>query len=313
MTASEIVPGVYVVKGKFAGEFGFISSYIVADGGEALIIDPGTAGDPGEELLEALDRMGLKKNALVGVLCTHGHPDHVGGAYRLKRATGARVMIHGADAGILENPQLFVNERLSLDAAGRFAMRLERGPLRVNYRGMKPDSLLVDGQSIQVGSVELRTIHTGGHSAGHCAFFDSDRKILFSGDEVNNFPNDPRKFYVDLSGSLSAKLSALEQLSTLGAEYLLPAHDIAHITEDVDLQFEEAKDSVVQFQDVIIGCVRARGEADLRQIELDIREARSLPYPTSLEALLPTTIQAALTNLEKAGLLRSERSVWKPI
>jgi glyoxylase-like metal-dependent hydrolase (beta-lactamase superfamily II) len=315
MSTSEILPGVYVTKGKFADEFGFIASYIVVDGGEAAVIDPGTAGDPGEITLDALRRFGIDpKKEIVAILCTHGHPDHVGGANRLKKLTGAPIMIHEADARLLEAPESFITERLLLDPAGRFAMKLERGPLRVNYKGIKPDSLLTHGQEVRVGGVNLRVIHTGGHSAGHVVFLDPARKILFSGDEVNNLPNDPRKFYVDLSGSFAAKLSALDRLSSIGLEYLLPAHDIVHIVDDIELQFDEARDSVIQFQDTIMTIVRERGETDVGQIQFDVTQARSMSYPTSLRALLPTTIQAALLNLENAGLVRKAgRKAWKAV
>ncbi len=80
MSAKEIIPGIHVVKGKFADEFGFIASYLVVDEDEILIIDPVTAGDPGKAILKAIKDIGLShRKDVVGILCTHGHPDHIGG------------------------------------------------------------------------------------------------------------------------------------------------------------------------------------------------------------------------------------------
>jgi glyoxylase-like metal-dependent hydrolase (beta-lactamase superfamily II) len=312
MSASEIVPGVYTVKGKFAGEFGFISSYILVDNGEALIIDPGTAGDPGADTIEALKLLGLKpKGDVVGLLCTHGHPDHIGGAGILRRRTGAPILIHEKDSEMLSSPGSFLKERLRLDLAGRIAMKTERGPLRVNYRAAEADRVFNNEEKIGVGELSLRVIHTGGHSAGHCVFYESTKKVLFSGDEINNFPNDPRKFYVDLSGSLTAKQAAAEKLARLPIENLLPSHDVAHLLGDVALQFEEVRDGIIQFQDAILHHLTARSEANIEQLVFDIERARSIPYPTALPALLPTTLQVCLEDLAKAGLVSvDDKEVW---
>ncbi|MDF1540050.1 MAG: MBL fold metallo-hydrolase, partial [Candidatus Thorarchaeota archaeon] len=152
MHASEVVPGVYIAKGKFADEFGFISSYIIVDNEAAIIIDSGTAGDPGKEILDYIKTLGLNpKSDITAILCTHGHPDHIGGAGILRKATCASVMIHKDDAEMLTNPTAFIKDRLSLDFAGRMAMKIDRGPLRVNYRPTKVDRTLRDGDTIQVG------------------------------------------------------------------------------------------------------------------------------------------------------------------
>ncbi len=312
MASTEIIPGIHVIRGKFAGEFGFIASYLIISDGEALIIDPGTAGDPGDNVVKALKDFGLNhKSDLVGIVCTHGHPDHAGGAGRLRKSTGAPIMIHSGDAELLRNPSSFLNERLLMDRAQRLSMKFNKGPLRVNYRGIEPDSFLSNGQQIQVGKFSLRVIHTGGHSAGHCVFYESTEKMLFSGDEVNNFPNEPRKFYVDLSGSIVAKLAALDELSKLGIDYLLPAHDVPALFGDVSLQFEGVRDGVIHLQDTILSHLEARGEADIEQLDFDIRQSRSVPIPVTIDALLATTIRVTLDGLAEAGLVKDlGKSIW---
>ncbi len=313
MLFSEIIPGIYSIRGRFDSQFGFISSYLVVDGQEALIIDAGTYADPGENILKAIASLGLKpKRSLVGILCTHGHPDHIGGASRLRRATGAPVMIHSRDKDLLERPSTFVRERLRLNLAGRLAMKVDQSPLKVNYVGQKPDRVLSQGDQVKVGQVTLSVIHTGGHSAGHCAFYDSERKLLFSGDEVNNFPNEPRKFYVDLSGSLTTKLSSIERLSSMEIDYVLPSHDVPHVMEDAKPQLDEVKEGVVQFLDCVLDDLSARGEADIEQLAFDMEQSRTVPVPQGLSALLPTTIEVALRDLEKASLAKvSPEGIWR--
>ena len=312
MASTEIIPGIRSIRGKFADEFGFISCYIIVDSEEVLVIDPGTAGDPGEQIEKQIKLWGLNpKSDLVGILCTHGHPDHVGGVGRLKRYTDAPVMIHESDAELLRDPSKFLSERLLMDRAARFAMKLDKGPLRVNYRGLEPDQIISDGQKLSVGELTLQVKHTGGHSRGHCVFYEPSQKILFSGDEVNNFPNDPRKFYVDLSGSIVSRLGAIDKLASLAPDYLLPAHDIPSLFGDVHLQFQDARDGIVHFQDTILSHLSARSEADLDQLEFDIRQSRSVPIPESLDALLTTTIQVVLVGLAEAGLVKDlGNGIW---
>jgi len=312
MASSEIVPGIHVVRGKFAGEFGFIASYLIVDESEVLVIDPGTAGDPGDRLEKAIKNFGLDpKNDLVGILCTHGHPDHAAGAGRLRKSTGAPVMIHKDDEELLQTPAKFLNERLLMDRAERFSMKLDKGPLRINYRGIEIDEIITHGQNISVGETTLKVIHTGGHSAGHCVFYDLKRKALFTGDEVNNFPNDPRKFYVDITGSIVAKLAALDTLSKLGADHIFPAHDTPHLFTDARLQFEAVRDGVVHLQDTLLTLLGVRGDADIEQFVFDIQQARSVPIPQSYNALLTTTIHVTLIGLKEAGLVRElGNGVW---
>jgi len=271
-------------------------------------------GDPGEDILKAIDSLGMKpKRRVVGIWCTHRHPDHIGGVSMLRRATGAPVMIHSGDKELLERPETFPRERLRLNFAGRLAMKVDRSPLRVNYAGQKPDRILSQGDQIDVGEVSLKVIHTGGHSAGHCMFFDPDRKILFSGDELNNFPNEPRRFYVDLSGSLTTKLSAIERLSSMEIDYILPSHDVPHVLDDAKPQLDEIREGVVQFLDLLLEHLGSRGEADIEQLAFDLAQSKAVPIPEVLNSLLPTTIQVALSDLMRAGLVRvNADGVWSP-
>ncbi len=315
MHASEIIPGVYVAKGKFADEFGFISSYLIVDGDAAIIIDPGTAGDPGKEMLDFVRTIGLNpKSDIIAILCTHGHPDHIGGAGIIRKTTGAPIMIHKKDAEMVTDPTSFIKTRLRLDFGGRMKMKVDTGPLRVNYRPAEVGRTLNDGDIIEVGNTTLKVIHTGGHSAGHCSFYDAGRKMLFSGDEVNNFPNDPRKFYVDLSGSLTARRAGINRLADLVVEYLMPSHDVAHMLSEVSLQFKEARDGIIQFQDAVLSHLTARGEADLEQMIFDIQQARSIPTPTDDYGLFTTTLEVCLRDLSRAGLIRVDgNGIWRPI
>ncbi|PYV17931.1 MAG: MBL fold metallo-hydrolase [Acidobacteria bacterium] len=114
--------------------------------GEAVVIDP---GDDVERVKEILDRHRLKP---VLIVATHAHIDHVGGIEKLKRATGAPVLMHAADLPLYEN--------LAAQAA---------------WLGVEPP------KSVEVDQF----LNTPGHSPGSVSLYlPGERARIFSGDTL---------------------------------------------------------------------------------------------------------------------------------
>ena len=128
---------------------------------EAVVIDP---GDDGDRILKALSE---EKLTVKAILNTHGHFDHVGANKRLKEVTGADIMIHEADAGMLQE--------LSVTAMA-FGLKAENSP--------PADRLLCDGEAIRFGELELKVLHTPGHTPGGVTFYCEKEKTAFAGDTL---------------------------------------------------------------------------------------------------------------------------------
>ena len=126
---------------------------------EAVVIDPG--GDP-DKILVTLSQSGLKVTAIIN---THGHFDHVGANKRMKEVTKADLMIHPDDEPMLAE--------LSTAAAG-FGLTAENSP--------RADKYLEEGATISFGSIQLKVIHTPGHSRGGVCL--STPGHLFVGDTL---------------------------------------------------------------------------------------------------------------------------------
>jgi len=128
---------------------------------EAAIVDPG--GDEGR-ILERIRTLGLQPKY---ILATHGHADHVCGAWWLRRQLDIPVGMHEADDAFFRQP-----EAASIFAAWGFEPN------------EPADLLLKDGDSIPLGTtVVLKVLHTPGHSPGSVCFYDQ-KKHLFTGDTL---------------------------------------------------------------------------------------------------------------------------------
>ena len=130
--------------------------------GEAVVIDP---GDDIERVQEILARHDLRVKYIVA---THAHIDHVGGIEKLKRATGATVLMHEADLPLYQN--------LAMQAA---------------WLGVKPpevvpvDQFLKEGDVLRSGGLRFEVFHTPGHSPGSlCLHVPGEQPRLFSGDTL---------------------------------------------------------------------------------------------------------------------------------
>ena len=121
---------------------------------EAIVIDP---GDDIEEVMAIVQRHGLTVKQIV---VTHAHIDHVGGAMKLKRLTGAPVLLNQNDYALLK----------MLD-------------VQASWIGMPaPEAVTIDssletGDKVRAGSLVADVLHTPGTYRGqHLPVFRAARR-----------------------------------------------------------------------------------------------------------------------------------------
>ena len=145
----------------------FLSNcYIVGSQGtgKGMIIDPGADS---ERILKTVDKLGLSIGLIV---VTHTHTDHITAVAQVKEATGADYAVHEAEATKKIDPSL--NRML--------------GPLLgASVRSLpKPDRLLADGDTVEIGELRFTVLHTPGHSPGGICL--QGHGLVFCGDTLFN-------------------------------------------------------------------------------------------------------------------------------
>jgi hydroxyacylglutathione hydrolase len=138
--------------------------YIVGceDTKEGAIIDPG--GDA-KRILAEVERLGLK---IKYVINTHGHFDHTLANKGVVKATGASLAIHSADAPALT------------EGGGAFFFGV------IGKASPPADTILEEGQVLTLGRIELKVLHTPGHSPGSICLYSEEEGVLFDGDVLFN-------------------------------------------------------------------------------------------------------------------------------
>src|SRR5699024_20423 len=147
------------------------------DSSEAVVID--AAHDA------TAIRQAVGDRDVVAVLCTHGHNDHVNAAPALADALDAPILLHPDDRVVWD----------------------------LTHPDRAPDGELADGETLSVGGIELRVLHTPGHSPGSVCLYAPGLATLFSGDTLfSGGPGATGRSYSDFDviiGSIRDRLFTL--------------------------------------------------------------------------------------------------------
>jgi glyoxylase-like metal-dependent hydrolase (beta-lactamase superfamily II) len=131
------------------------------EAGEAIVIDP---GDEVSRIARRLNTLSLK---LKQILVTHAHIDHVGGALKLKRLTGAPILLNENDLPLLK--------MMAMQAGWLGLATPETAP---------PDASLDDGLRVGLERYPTQVIHTPGHTQGSVCLHFAPLKMVIAGDTL---------------------------------------------------------------------------------------------------------------------------------
>jgi len=106
---------------------------------------------------------------LVGLWLTHGHFDHFADHAVVKQNfPGAKALIHALDEPKTRNPDL----------------QTRMFDLPFNIPPLIPDGHVTDNQKLRIGTIDVRVLHTPGHSSGHVAYYLPKEEVVVGGDLI---------------------------------------------------------------------------------------------------------------------------------
>lgn len=160
----EIAPGVHAVR------LLSVYAFLIAEP-QMTLIDAGLIGSA-RRVQRYVHRIGRSLDDLSRVICTHAHPDHIGGVRELAGDREVDVLMHPAD---LEGLKVTLRDAVANRNRGQLIAYFTRHPGEATP--------VEDGEVLPILG-GLRVVHTPGHTPGSICLYAERHRLLFVGDSL---------------------------------------------------------------------------------------------------------------------------------
>lgn len=160
----EIVPGVHAVR------LLSVYAYLISEP-QMTLIDAGLIGSQ-RRVERHVASLGRSMSELARIVCTHAHPDHIGGVRELAGEREVEVLMHPAD---LTGLQVTLRDAVANRNRGQLIAYFTRHPGEATP--------IEDGQLLPILG-GLQVVHTPGHTPGSICLYASRHRLLFVGDAL---------------------------------------------------------------------------------------------------------------------------------
>lgn len=234
---------------------------VLLGGKDIILVDPGSPWD-GElqRLIRIIDTEARRtRGQLAGIWLTHQHDDHVAGAETVRRHYNVPIHCHAATAA------------------------------QLGQAGIRIDGHLEDGQTVKLPGrppLQVRVVHTPGHSSGHLCFFEERTRTLLCGDMLSGYStvviNPP-------DGSMTEYIDSLDRLMALRPQVILPSHGT--MFPDAATALDEARQHRLRREDRVLAAWQG-GEVDPESMLAKV-------YDGLHPAARPIAVRQILAHLER--------------
>ena len=308
-----VAEGVWSVPVVFPGNpMRYTLAYIVVEGNDCLVVDPGFESVQGRlDLLAGLRAAGVTISDVTGILATHFHTDHLGMARWLRRWSGAWIALGRAEKRYISAFENAWEEA----AADRSRMRTWGVPEdRVQEAALDVDGLMHlkrladadlrvgDGDTVPISGGSLTVVETPGHTPGHICLRDDSRKVFLSGDHV--LPRITPNVSLEMRGDPDPLRSCLESLDRIEEDEdfeVLPAHEYRF--RGLTARTRELKSLALARSDEVRGLIEEQQHPTVWSIAARLHWSRGFPSLGGLQLRLALSETAAhLQYLRTSGI-----------
>jgi len=203
----EIIPDIHkidVVRGA--------NCYLLTSGPEMVLVDAGMRGSS-RNVSKYLTKMGKNLSDIKYIFITHADIDHIGGAAEMKKATGAKLVVHAGDAGVLAGTAKGRNLKGLMGLLKLMSPIMHAAPVQA-------DIVLKENTDI----AGYKIISTPGHSEGSISIYIPG-KVIFVGDALrSDADGNPKRPSKMLAADMVQAKNSVKIIAGLEFDTLLCGH-----------------------------------------------------------------------------------------
>lgn len=194
--------------------------YLIIQGSSSIIVDTGRKGS-GDRILKEARKNGVEPKDIKAIFLTHTHYDHTGSLHALKKATGADVIVHEAEAR-------FIRDGFSPLPKGtifptKIISSLAHGPLKKvgKFDPAEPDITFKKEMDLSNHGIDGRILHVPGHSDGSSILLLKDGSCIVGDTMFNIFP---RSSYPPFADDEDLLMRTWENIKEMRITRFYPGH-----------------------------------------------------------------------------------------
>jgi glyoxylase-like metal-dependent hydrolase (beta-lactamase superfamily II) len=274
----EVAPGLFQLKTVIPNNpLGYVLPYLITGTNGHTIVDTGWNCDEAfDDLKKGLRDLHVNFLDIKTVVLTHLHPDHFGLTQRIKERSGAEVVYHEKEATQIGTrydqgrDKMFSGIADWLRANG--VNETELGQMEAfaqrHYANMTfppvADRTAKTGEMLHLGDRHFEVVWTPGHTPGHLCLYQSEEKILITGDTILPTISPNISLHPHTPGNpLGEFIQSLHTLEQLPADLILPAHE--RIIENLS---ERARELIAHHEERLGEMITAIGDGEPTPYEI---------------------------------------------